>query len=181
MSDLRRPPRLAVFLAVGGDLAGVYGLDRLAEDAVGTRRLLDEAARREQANTKLGWAEEYLANPQMLEQYGDPQGELTMAFWSAEVLADDALAIRVESMLPGPMVAFHLAAVEAEQRPYVVRWEERPFACGACGELYANDPALVILGRLHAVTGDIANYPNLSDIPPLTFCRGCVTAAVDGT
>src|ERR1700674_5463541 len=129
MTPLHGPPSLRDFLDGGGDFTGMSRLEWLGEAAIERRLRLNEPERAHFAGVMLDQVEEQLADPEQLKVSHNPQDELTMGLWGAQVLVDDDLAERVVSLLPAVLVRFSMAAVEAETRPYVITHEVQIFTC----------------------------------------------------
>lgn len=180
-SPLALPPSLRVFLDSGCDLAQVLGPERLvtlAERAVEAPRLFPAEQLVDNAGMWRSILDEWLTNGmgEALQAHSeDPQLDVTELAWHIELLDDPELAKRVEAALPPELVEAALARVDCDRRPFRLAVERHTtFSCCVCGESYENTRCVRLAPR-----GE--GYPDVSGLPPLTFCPECIGAAAVGS
>jgi len=172
---LALPPSLRVFLDAGcdlGDLLGPERLEGLAEQAVEAPRLFPAEQLAHSAGMWRSILDEWLASPDEALKYSDdPQLDVTALAWRIELLEHPELAKRVEAALPPELVEAAIERVDCERRPFRLDVEQlRTFTCVVCGEAYERTRVVRLAPRS-------PDWPDVGELPELTFCPECISAA----
>jgi len=174
---LALPPPLRTFLEAGCQLAELLGperLEALAEQAVEAPRIFPPEHLAASAGMWRSILDEWLTNgmePALYEHAEDPQLDVTALAWRVELLEDPELPGLVEAALPAELVEAAMARVDCDRRPFVLAVDRHTtFTCCVCGEAYERTRVVRLEPRGQG-------YPDVSELPPLTFCPECISAA----